>query len=148
MYVDMPGYYDVDNGEFVKGNVGEIKMIPTRVRLMPTQKGKDHKFMPWPDKETVRKGVMSGKDELRWYVQAVILGDVSNRNRQRNILIPYDQISNDLKAKFGFDLNDRDEKDLSPLEVIQIINEENPDATKEEKAVMFREYEARINGKN
>lgn len=142
MYVDLPGYYDVDKGEYIKGNVGDMKLIPTRIRLLPVQKGKDNKFMPWPDRETVKMGLVSNKDELKWYVQAVIPGELGDD--QRNILIPYEQVANDLKAKYGFDLSEREVKDMDDFEIITMINKQNPGASAEEKMMKFKELKSSL----
>ena len=56
---------------------------------------------------------------------------------KKNVMIPYEEVSNDIKAKYGFDLNDRDISDISDLELASYIKEQHPKATTQELLKIF-----------
>lgn len=136
MLVDATGFYNIDTDEYNTSTPGDMKFIPTRVRLMPMIND-GGKFVPASirSKEGLMQALTDGSAELKWMVQGQRPFDDAE---DANIMIPYDQMKDDVQAMFGFSLADRELKDIGDFELVARINAQNPDATPEQKAEQFK----------
>jgi hypothetical protein len=64
--------------------------------------------------------------------------DIKTKVVKRNVIIPYDEMSNDIKAQYGFDLESREDSEISDLELISQIKEQNPNATPEQRLKIYK----------
>ncbi len=70
-------------------------------------------------------------------------GDEAKEKKvSKNVIIPYDEISNDIDAAYGFNLDSRDKSEISDLELTSYIKQKFPKASPEEKVKIFKNIRA------
>lgn len=137
--------YDENTNNAVTGqeSIGDKKFYPTRTMLMAydTKSGKyvhgsteNHKKAP----NVVYKWVVGGTMEAER--EEVVEDNKPPKivTYKRNVFMPYEEVSNDIKAKFGFDLNDRDVSEISDLELSSFIKEKYPTSSAQERLQIFK----------
>lgn len=132
--------YDENTNNAISGqeSIGDKKFYPTRTMLMAydTKTGKyvhgsTDKLKTVPN--IIFKQVVGGK------LDATETDDEGKEKKiQKNVWIPYDEVSNDIKAKYGWDLNDRDVSEISDLELSSFIKEKYPQSSAQERLQIFK----------
>ena len=64
---------------------------------------------------------------------------IGDEKAKRKLLIPYEDVSDDLKSQYNWNLENRGMDDLGDIELVMLINKALPDATLEEKEAKFNE---------
>ncbi len=105
--------YDTKTGKYIQGSIDDVKKNPNAV-------------IKW-----MIGGTMDAKEEYEKD------GEIKERPIKKNVMIPYEEVSNDIKAKYGFSLEDRDISDISDLELASYIKEQHPKATAQERLKIF-----------
>lgn len=139
-------YYEDSNNPLTKEElVGDKTVKVTRVFLQAfdtkTKKpvvGSTESLKKNPN--VVYKWAVGGTmDGTEWVGE----GDEAKEKKvSKNVIIPYEEISNDINAAYGFDLNNRDPSEISKLELASIIKQKYPNATAEERMKIMQ----KING--
>jgi len=139
--------YDENTNHPISGqeSIGDKKLYATRTFLMPKD-SKTGKYLHG-DLESIKKNpnvtwgwVVGGKMDAKEVDQVASekAGKEVVKDIKKNVFVPYDEVSNDVKAKFGFDLNNRDVSEISDLELGSVIKEKYPDTTPQERLQMFK----------
>lgn len=134
--------YDENTNNAISGQaaVGDKKFFPTRTMLVGYNT-KNGKYMHG-SLETMKK---NPDVVFKWVVGGTIETSEADKEKEdgsvvkvkKNVFMPYEEVSNDIKAKYGFDLNDRDPSQISDLELTSYIKQKYPNATPQEKLKMF-----------
>lgn len=128
----------------IKGaeSLGDKKVYATRVMLLPTNaktnqivQGSTENLKKNPD--IIWKQYLGGTMDDKKKVEGKEV-DV-----KKSVIIPYDEVSNDVKAKFGFDLDEREASEISDLELTSIIKQKYPNASPQEKVKIFNQIRGR-----
>jgi hypothetical protein len=134
---------DEETNTDLKGleSVGGKKILPTRVMLVPVS-NKTGQTLPNVDGKLKNNPNVSWEWMLEGSMETTKKVDGKEEKTNKNVLIPYDQVSNDLKAKFGFDLDERDASEISNIELMSRLKKRNPTATPEQLVQMFKNFRA------
>jgi len=131
--------YNENTNNAISGleSVGDKKFFPTRTMLVGynTKNGKYmHGSLETMKKnpDVVFKWVVGGTMDAKTFDN-----EGKEKTSKLNVFMPYEEVSNDIKAKYGFDLNDRDPSQISDLELTSYIKQKYPNATPQEKLKMF-----------
>lgn len=106
--------YDTKSGKWVQGKQANLLKNPNIV-------------YKWVAGGTMQATEMRGEGE-----------DAKEVKVTKKVFIPYEEINNDLKAEFGFDLNERDPSEISDIELTSFIKEKYPKSTPQEKLQIFK----------
>lgn len=117
-----------------KESIGDNEFKPTRLMLLPYDP-KTGKYLHGK-KETVTK---NRNVEYKW----VAAGTIIKGNSSKKVFIPYKEIQPDIKAQYGYDLDDRALNEYSDLELTDQINQQYPDASPQEKIEIFKNIRGR-----
>lgn len=133
--------YDENTNKSISGqeSVGDKKLYPTRT-FQIGYNTKTGKYLQGSIKD-IKKDPNA---VIKWMVggtmDATETDDEGKEKKiKKNVMIPYEEVSNDIKAKYGFDLNDRDISEISDLELASHIKQEYPKATAQERLKIFNQ---------
>lgn len=112
-------YYKDETGQPL---VGDKEITSTRLRLVPFDT-KNNRIL------TTTKAQSKGDNpdrEWRWYVTGVMTGkdEEGVHTVKKPVMIPYDEVKDELKEKRGIDLSERVPGQYSDIEIKQIIDKD------------------------
>jgi len=138
--LDATQFLDMSTGKSIKGSggkniVGDRDVAITNLMLLPVRNNQ----VLTGDKATLEQGVAHTEGtDLQWYVEGTMYdtekveedGIMKSNKVERKVLIPYNEIKSKVDASYGFNLDDRDVKDMSSFELTTIVQKQNPNASK------------------
>lgn len=136
LYTHSTKVFDMESGEYVS-SIGDTKLIPTRLQYLAI--GPDDK--PYPVKS--KEDFIPGRFKTGWFLQGVIKGGEDRLGQydariEKKVLIPYGDVRDDLLEQYGVNLADP-EREISDEELIQLIYDNYPDLSPQEKLQKFKE---------
>jgi hypothetical protein len=117
-----------------KESIGDNEFKPTRLMLLPYDT-KTGKYL-----HGKKESVSNNKNaRYRW----VAAGTIVKGSSSKKVFIPYEEVQPDIKAQYGYDLNERSLSEVSDLELTDQINQQYPDASPQEKIEIFKTIRGR-----
>ncbi len=146
--VNIEKYINADENKIEKP-VGSQELYPNRLVLVPWTMQKGKKVIMADDKAEVLQRIKKGEDiNFEWRVEGKVkykkengLDDNGNPKyitTEKNISVPYEDVKEKIGSHTGFDLSNRDLKDVSDFELIATIKKNNPKATPEQRVAIFK----------
>ncbi len=146
--VNIEKYINADENKIEKP-VGSQELYPNRLVLVPWTMQKGKKVIMADDKAEVLQRIKKGEDiNFEWQVEGKVkykkengLDDNGNPKyitTEKNISVPYEDVKEKIGSHTGFDLSNRDLKDVSDFELIATIKKNNPKATPEQRVAIFK----------
>jgi hypothetical protein len=128
----------------IKGaeSLGDKKVYATRVMLLPTN-AKTNQIVQGSTDNLKKNPDIVWKQYLGGTMDDVKKVEGKEVEVKKSVIIPYDEVSNDVKAKFGFDLDEREASEISDLELTSIIKQKYPKASPQEKVKIFNQLRGR-----
>jgi hypothetical protein len=143
LYVTPNNFYDFNTGKDMSHTGSEMAFVPTRVMMVPVDAANQTKVYDIYDEQILREQMINGAVRLNWMVQGVVQDE---DGMEKTIMIPVDNVKADLKAQYGFDIDNRQVSEMSNFEVVQMINNKFPNLTPQEKVAKFKQIKSIIDG--
>lgn len=124
---------DAEGGKLnEKQEVGDVDFNVTRLILLPTntQTGKPRYEDMKQTESLVRNPHSSKINQLKWYAYGTVT-PAGGGGESYAALLPVDDDEGKIKKIYGVDLDQRTLADMHPLEMYQVIRQDNPEATDE-----------------